>query len=179
MVPDERYRPHCWFIDFWQRIIYVCFNYYPMRYSNSIAIVYLILTLANLPSLALGQVALDDTVPAQPRSYRSIFDDVETGILDGNVALLERHFSSHITLSLRGGESGSFSSSQSYYVLENFLRHRKFRRFELALAGEGDGNPYGAGTAEFIHDGKKEFVQVYVALTLDGDQLRITQLTIY
>jgi hypothetical protein len=151
-----------------------------MRFLHSIvATTVLLMSMAGMVLPAPAQTALDDSVPGQSPVYRSIFGDVESGMLKGNVALLERHFAPHVTLSLRGGESGTFSASQSYYVLESFLRHRKFGRFDLALAGEADGNPYGAGTAEFTHDGKKEQVQVYVALTLDGDQLHITQLTIY
>ena len=115
----------------------------------------------------------------QSEKYRAVFDDVQTGISSGDITLFAHHFASKVAVNLRDTESGTFSANQMYYVLHGYFKIRQFGRFEFSTFGESDSNPYASGTAESMANGSREIVQVYVALSLDGDKYVITQLTIY
>lgn len=126
-----------------------------------------------------GQEAERDSLGISDTQCRAIFNDVQAGISSGNTALLSRHFAPQVDVSLRGGESGTFSSDQAFYVFENFFRTRKFGRLRFSTVGEIDSNPYATGSAELLYKGNKQLVQVYVALTNAGERRVITQLNIY
>jgi hypothetical protein len=126
-----------------------------------------------------GQENKLDSVALPHRNSMRIFEDVQTGISAGDIAPLAKHFAPQIAIYLRDDEKGTFSSSQTFYILENFLRTRRFARFEFSSFGESDANPYATGGAEFMTKGTRKIVQVYVALTLVGGKYVIAQLNIY
>lgn len=126
-----------------------------------------------------GQESTDDSLGEFRGGYRLIFEDVQLGISAGDIRLLSRHFAPHVAINLRGDETGTFSSNQTYYVLENFLKSRKFARFKFSTIDESDAAVYGSGEAEFMQHGNREIAQIYVAVSLQGRKYVITQLTIY
>jgi hypothetical protein len=126
-----------------------------------------------------SQEVTRDSVATSHRNYMRAFEDVETGVSTGVVAPIAKHFAPQIAIYLRGDENGTFSSNQAYYILENFLRTRRFAPFEFSSFGESDAHPYATGGAEFVLKGSREIVQVYVALTLVGGKYVIAQLNIY
>lgn len=126
-----------------------------------------------------GQEAAQESLATSGERCQAIFDDVQAGISSGNVALLARHFAPQVDVSLRGAESGTFSSNQAFYVFEDFFRTRKFSRLRFSTVGEADSNPYATGSADLFYKGNRELVQVYVALMYAGEKHVITQLNIY
>lgn len=121
-----------------------------------------------------------DTLPRQQGvEYRPVFSAIEAGLGSGNVASLSAHFAPQVSIYLRGGESGSYSSNQAYYVLENYLRARKVLSVDFSTIGEADANPYATGTAGFSVKGGRETAQVYVSLSLLEGRWVITQINIY
>ena len=125
------------------------------------------------------QEAAQESLATLDKDYQSIFDDVQAGILSGNVSLFAKYFAPQVDVSLRGGESGTFSSNQAFYVFEDFFRSRKFGRLRFSTVGEVESNPYATGSADFVYKGNRQLVQVYVALTDAGEKHVITQLNIY
>lgn len=126
-----------------------------------------------------AQEAPREPLTQSPERYLAVFNDVEAGISTGNVSLLSKHFAPQVAISLRGDESGMFSSSQTYYVLQNFFKLRRFARCTFSTIGESDANPYASGSVEFSHKGTRGVAQVYVALTFVGGKYVMTHMTIY
>jgi hypothetical protein len=144
----------------------------------------LLVAVATLPfgvlgNYCYGQEASLESLAVSPDRYLAIFEDVEVGVSTGNVSLLSKYFAPHVAISLRGGESGTFSSNQAYYVLQNFFKLRRFGRFAFSTIGESDAHPYASGSVAFTHKGNRELAQVYVALTFVGERYVITQMTVY
>lgn len=110
---------------------------------------------------------------------RQFFSGIQEALLSGRVGLLASHLGSHVTLNLRDGENGLFSSKQAYYVLENYLQNRRILYLELSPSDDLDSNPnpYATGSAGINIKGSKESMQVYVAVTRAGDKWVITQIT--
>ena len=128
---------------------------------------------------SFAQEAVGDSERVSHLQYGAVFEDVQVGISTGNIGLLAKHFAPQIQVNLRGDESGTFSSNQTYYVVQNFFKTRRIGGFEFSTFAESDASPYGTGEAELTDRGSRERVQIYVALSLLGKRYLITQLTIY
>ena len=111
--------------------------------------------------------------------FRAVFDDVQNGLSTGNVGLISQHFASQVAVSLGGGENGTFSANQAYYVLADYLKSRRFGAFAFSTIVDSATSPYATGTAELVLQGNRESVQVYVGLMVSGKTYKVAQLTIY
>lgn len=113
------------------------------------------------------------------RGYVRVFDRVRDGLASGNYSTFAPHLASQVSMNLRGGESGTYSANQAYYVLENYFRARRILHLEFTTIGESDTNPYATGSAGLNIKGNRELVQVYVSLSRAGDRWVVTQINIY
>lgn len=110
---------------------------------------------------------------------REVFDDVQRGISQGNVAIFSPHIHSQVRVTLHGGETGLYSANQAYYLLQNFLRDRKPVSFTFTTFGESESTPYATGNAAFAFRGVRQHAQIYVALAPEGGRWVITLINIY
>jgi hypothetical protein len=110
---------------------------------------------------------------------REVFDDVQQGIIQDNVAIFSHHLYSQVRVTLHGGETGLYSPNQAYYLLQNFLRERKPVSFAFTTFGESETTPYGTGNAAFTFRGIRQHAQIYVALAFEGERWVITHINIY
>lgn len=133
-----------------------------------------------VPVLSAGSAfPSGESEQAGENGIREVFDDVQMGISQGNVALFSPHLHSQVRVTLHGGETGLYSANQAYYLLQNFLRNRKPVNFTFTTYGESDSTPYGTGSAAFTFQGIRQHVQVYVALAPEGGRWVITHINIY
>lgn len=135
-----------------------------------------------LPILAVvlvAPIAVSQDVPTGAKDFRVVFEEVQQGMESGSVEIFSAYFASQIQVSLKGEESGYFSSSHTYYILENFFKARKVLSFEFVNVGETEAMPYATGRAVFMNKGAREVVQVYVALTKSAGKWVISEITIY
>jgi len=116
-------------------------------------------------------------VPKRP--YREVFSEIERTLAAGNANGLSGMFAAEVQVSLRGGENGYFSSHQAYYLLDSYLRNRRLANLSFTSIGESEVNPYATGGANLLYRGSREYVQVYVALSLSGDRWVISRINIY
>jgi len=116
---------------------------------------------------------------AQRPAYQSVIDDVERGIASGSVTDFSAHFPSQVSISLRAEGSGTYSSNQAYYLLDQFFRLRRFTGCKLSTVGESGGTPFATGSAAFTLKGARETAQVYLSLARSGDRWVISQINIY
>ena len=110
---------------------------------------------------------------------REVFDDVQQGISQANVAIFSPHLQGQVRLTFHGGETGLYSANQAYYLIQNYLRDRKPVSFAFTTYGESDNTPYATGNAAFTIRGVRQHAQVYVALAPEGGRWVITLLNIY
>ena len=116
---------------------------------------------------------------AQRPAYQPVINDVERGIGSGSVTEFSAHFPSQVSISLRGEGSGTYSSNQAYYLLDQFFRQRRFTGCKLSTVGESGGTPFATGSASFTLKGGRETAQVYLSLSRSGDRWVISQINIY
>jgi hypothetical protein len=116
---------------------------------------------------------------AQRGPARELFEEIERGLASGNANSLSGLLAPEVQVSLRGGESGYFSSHQAYYLLETYLRNRRLVNLTFSTIGDADNYPYATGGANLLYRGSREYVQVYVALSPAGDRWVISRINIY
>jgi hypothetical protein len=126
---------------------------------------------------AAGRVQRAERVERAP--FDKLFSRIESGFATGNIGVLSGQFSSQVSVSLRGGETGHFSASQAYYLLDNYFRKRRLVNFRFTTVGESESNPYATGSGGITAQGAREMVQVYVSLAYAGDRWVIAQINIY
>jgi hypothetical protein len=133
------------------------------------------------PRFPANQLLPQRQPPAQTHqeAYRQIFTRVEEGLSSGDIRAFSDHMAPQLYINLRGGESGYYSASQAYYVLESYLKSRKLVKLNFTTIGESEARPYATGSAGFVTRGSRELAQVYVSLTQSGERWTITQINIY
>jgi len=113
------------------------------------------------------------------QDYAEIFRSVEKGFLEGNVGTFSKYFASQVFVNLPGGDGGSYSANQAYYILQNYFGGRRPQSFHFSTYGELENIPYATGPGRFFTKNSVETVQVYVALSLISNQWVVSQINIY
>ena len=113
------------------------------------------------------------------KETRKLFDQVRQGIQAGKLSVFAQLLSPQVLVNLGGTESGYFSSSQAYYLLEEHFRLRKVLSVEFDTVHDFDATPYATGSVIYTLKGSKERAQLYVSLSKSDGKWTITQLTIY
>jgi hypothetical protein len=104
-----------------------------------------------------------------------VFDDIEQAWNARNVDQILRHFGAQkVAISIEGtGPSGTFSRSQSYYLLKDHFRYTNTRKFEFVQFRESDESSESYAIAERHYlrrdDGRLIKDKVYVSLHLDRE----------
>ncbi len=109
----------------------------------------------------------------------AIFQDVETGIAQGDAGRFSYAFGRQVYLTLHGQEPGYVSASQLVYILDDFFRSHKTVQFKLTTRDAASQSPYATGGGTFAQRGVFERIQVYVGLTRQNDKWVISQLALY
>ncbi len=111
--------------------------------------------------------------------HQRVFDNVRNGLNSGNISSFAELLGPQVQVNLRGGESGYYSSSQAYYVLENYLRSNRFSGLEYGTIEQAGDAPFASGKADLDQKGMKGAAQVYVSLSQVGGKWVISQIKIY
>lgn len=142
-----------------------------MKFGSIIALVLAILGFA-------GIAKSQDSAP-DSQDFRIVFEEIQHGFETGSVAVFSSSLASQVQVTLKGGESGYYSSNHAYYILDSFLKVRKVVSFEFSSVGETEATPYAMGRAVFNNKGTREVTQVYVALMKTAEKWVITEINIY
>jgi hypothetical protein len=107
-----------------------------------------------------------------------LLDDFEKGISDSKTSEISPYLASQVYLSFLNGVSGYYSSNQSYYVIEKFLKEYKvisfrFNKFKLNTTA-----PFAIGTYFYEHKGNRSDAKIYVTLKFTSKSWQITQISI-
>ncbi|MBI1806276.1 MAG: DUF4783 domain-containing protein [Ignavibacteria bacterium] len=121
------------------------------------------------------------TQDSQERSIQhlALFDEIEKGLIAGDVRAISKYFGREVFLNLRGTESGYFSANQAFYILQNYFSARHTVHFKFTTFDQTESSPYATGGGSFMVKGKLETLQVYVALARRHERWVITQFNAY
>lgn len=109
---------------------------------------------------------------------KSIFDDIEISIRDGDASRISKYLGPQTYFSLSNGVNGYYSANQAYYILEDYFNIYKVTSFKLNQFSRDKSNPYATGLLSYDNKGKRNTAKVYISLKKIGDKWNITQLTI-
>jgi len=126
-----------------------------------------------------GQSVEQQTSQTVRQDHQRVFEDVRRGLNSGNISSFSELLGPQVHVNLRGGESGYYSSSQAYYVLENYLRTNRFSGLQYGTMEQSGDTPFASGKVDLDQKGVKEAAQVYVSLTQAGGKWVISQIKIY
>lgn len=116
---------------------------------------------------------------AHDEECRKVFESVKNGLAQSNVSAFSGQMAPQVYINLRGGESGYFSASQAYYVLEGFMRNRRLLYVDFSSYGDSGAMPYATGSVAFNIKGSRETAQVYVSLTRHDGRWLVAQINIH
>jgi len=106
---------------------------------------------------------------------RQIFSDIELGLAQGNPAAFSAHLASQLYVSVPGEQGAYYSSSQAFYLLEQFFQRTRLLDFRFTTMQDGPGTPYASG----VVSGSRGRAQVYVSLSRAGQRWVISKISIY
>ncbi|QQS34868.1 MAG: DUF4783 domain-containing protein [Ignavibacteriales bacterium] len=113
----------------------------------------------------------------QKSESQIVFDEIQTGISESNVAALSGYFSPQTYLSLSNGVSGYYSSNQAYYVLEEYFKVYQITSFRFNNIRNDETSPYATGVYSYDLKGKRDTARVYISLKKTGNRWKISQIT--
>ncbi|HEY6192136.1 MAG TPA: DUF4783 domain-containing protein [Bacteroidota bacterium] len=143
-----------------------------------------ILILAILP-VAGSSCASAQELYAVPERERknpvasSIFTDLQSGILAGDVAAFSDRLAKQVYLNLSDRESGFFSQNQALYILKDYFKTHRILSFKFTTISQVEGTPFATGGGTYLRRGNPEILQVYVALKKSGDGWVISQFSVF
>ncbi|NUN10835.1 MAG: DUF4783 domain-containing protein [Ignavibacteriaceae bacterium] len=106
-----------------------------------------------------------------------VFSLLENSLNSGDISSWTKYISSQTYLSLSNGESGYFSASQAYYILQDFFKNYKVISFKFRSVNDIE-NPYGIAALTYEFRNRRVTAQVFVSLTKSGNNWQISQFTV-
>ena len=119
------------------------------------------------------------SVPTALPTFSIIAEDIQRGIQTGDVGIFSKHFAKQVYVDLPGQESGYFSDHQLYYILRNFFGSRLTQQFRFSTVDDSETGSYATGSGSFLFKGRREVLQIYVALARLQGRAVITQFNVY
>jgi hypothetical protein len=107
-----------------------------------------------------------------------ILNDIESGIINGDVKKFSQYFSSQPYISLINGVNGYYSSNQAYYIMEDFFNSFKLVSFKMNEKKIEQTVSYCKGDYYFEKKGRRELAHLYITLSKSGNKWHITQISI-
>jgi hypothetical protein len=109
---------------------------------------------------------------------KNVFDEIESGISTGKASSISSFLSGQTYLSFSNGVNGYYSSNQAYYILQDFFKIYRVISFKLQSIKTDENVPYATGIYYFDLRGKRGTARVYISLNRNGNNWKISQLTI-
>jgi len=107
-----------------------------------------------------------------------IFKKFEEGLIKSDVSIFSSYFGGRTFISLSNGVTGSYSSNQAYYILQEYFNSYKPSSFKYQNINIETDNPFAHGIYRYDSRGIRGTVQVYISLTKNGTDWQISQITI-
>jgi hypothetical protein len=118
-------------------------------------------------------------VPGAQTDYSVVAGDIQNGILTGTISGFAKHFAKQVFVDLPGQDGGYFSDRQLFYILQNFFGSRSTQQFRFSTIDDSEAGSYATGSGSFLFKGRREVLQIYVALSKREGRTVITQFNVY
>lgn len=109
---------------------------------------------------------------------KHILNEIEKGIMNGDVEKISRYFSSQPYLSFINGINGYYSANQAFYLLEEFFNVFKVVSFKFDHIKTENTIAYATGIYFYDKKGKRDSAKVYVILNKIGSNWSVTQISV-
>lgn len=107
-----------------------------------------------------------------------IFRQIEEGIDKSSVDKFSSFFLDNIFISLSTATPKYYSANQAYWVIKKFLGIYNPTGFKFGFSSSGTQNPFASGELRYVKNGMKGKAKIYVTLTYEKNQWKISQITI-
>ena len=135
-------------------------------------ILLLLITLCNIKAIAQSENEL------QKNNIKSVFSKFEHGIKTGAIKEFSNQLMIETYISLENGESAYYSSNQSFYILKDFLQSYKPLSFKYINTNYSTERPFAIGRLVYSKNGIRGESQVFIALKLENEAWKISQIII-
>ncbi|PIQ08270.1 MAG: hypothetical protein COW71_12795 [Ignavibacteriales bacterium CG18_big_fil_WC_8_21_14_2_50_31_20] len=107
-----------------------------------------------------------------------IFSEFENGIRTGAIKEFSNNLISETYISLENGESSYYSSNQSFYILKDFFQNYIPISFKIIKTSINEEKPFAIGKLVYSKNGIRGESQVFIALKLENENWKISQIII-
>ena len=137
--------------------------------------VYKIFILLIIAAILSGKIAAQDKHEDEPQL---IFNKIESGIKEFDVKKFSDYFQSETFVSFINGVSGSFSSNQLFFIVQDFINTYKPISFRIAKISSGPQYSFATGFYDYSYEGIRGVAKFYISLKVENGNWRISQISI-
>lgn len=140
-------------------------------------------TLLKISPITILVLCFLGSLPIFSQSYDKsktdeIFTQFEDGIKTGAIKEFSGDLMSETYISLENGVSSYFSANQSFYILKDYFQNFKPITFKFINTNVSNKNPFAIGQYVYSKNGIRGESQVFIALKLEGENWKISQIII-
>ncbi len=135
-------------------------------------------TLFLLILLGNNQIISQTENSLEINEIKSVLSKLEHGIKTGAVKEFSNQLMQETYISLENGESAYYSSNQSFYILKDFLQSYIPLSFKLIKTNYRTERPFAIGRLAYSKNGIRGESQVFIALKLENEAWKISQIII-
>ena len=107
-----------------------------------------------------------------------IFNKIESGIKEFDVKKFSDYFQSETFVSFINGVSGSFSSNQLFFIVQDFINTYKPISFRITKISSGPQYSFATGFYDYSYEGIRGVAKFYISLKIENSNWRISQISI-
>ena len=107
-----------------------------------------------------------------------IFNKIESGIKEFDVNQFSDYFQSETFVSFINGVSGSFSSNQLFFIVQDFINTYKPISFRITKISSGPQYSFATGFYDYSYEGIRGVAKFYISLKIENSNWRISQISI-
>lgn len=111
-------------------------------------------------------------------NLKTSIQNVKEGLKENSISKFSNMFGDNCYLSLNNGNTGYFTKSQIYYIIENYFEQYKMTECELNSTNIEGNIANIAGKVSYIYSGVKYSTDIYVSFKNISEKWYISQLII-
>ena len=131
--------------------------------------------------LLIFVLELNVNISAQVKSEdepQLIFNKIESGIKEFDVTKFSDYFQSETFVSFINEVSGSFSSNQLFFIVQDFINTYKPISFRITKISSGPQYSFATGFYDYSYEGIRGVAKFYISLKIESGNWRISQISI-
>lgn len=120
-------------------------------------------------------ISAQENTPDEPQL---IFNKIESGIKEFDVKKFSDYFQSETFVSFINGVTGSFSSNQLFFIVQDFINTYKPISFRITKISSGPQYSFATGFYDYSYEGIRGVAKFYISLKIENNNWRISQISI-